>query len=194
MSFKLARFFYLVGSFVIGFFFFVIGIFSILLPWSPLLKSLSIQFLLEKTLVLSLFGLGLTLTGLSIVIYTLLRSRRKYVTIRTGEHAVTLDENVVRQYLENYWQEQFPQFQIPFHLNFKKDLSKLLPTFLFFPFRNKKHVLKKSTMISAIYLGVYLGILTMSTSLLVFTQKNSINLGFSIFLCQFFPIFLHWWR
>jgi len=120
MSFNLARFFYLSASFVIGMFFFLIGLFSILLPWFPYLQQISIHFILENSLILSLFGLGFTLAGISMAAYALLKSRRKYVEIRTGDLAVILDENVIKQYLEAYWQSHFPQAKVPYNIHFKK--------------------------------------------------------------------------
>lgn len=108
MSFKIGRFFYLAISFILGAFFFVLGIFGIILPWFPRLKTAAVEFIVEHTLILSLFGLGFALIGLSIVIYALLSSRRHYTEIRTGAYAVTLDENVIRHYLESYWEERFP--------------------------------------------------------------------------------------
>lgn len=120
MNFKLGRFFYLTISFIIGSFFFIFGAFSIILPWSPYLQTVTTQFILENTLILSLFGLGFALIGLSIVIYTILRTRHRYVQIRTGQLGVILDENVIQQYLEAYWQEHFPKSHVSFKLSFKK--------------------------------------------------------------------------
>lgn len=126
MSFKLGRFFYLATSFILGTFFFVSGIFGIILPWSPRLREAFIQFILENTLILSLFGLGFALIGLSIVIYALLSSRRHYTEIRTGSYSVALDENVIRQYLESYWEERFPNSHVSFNLLFKNDSIQII--------------------------------------------------------------------
>lgn len=120
MSFKLGRFFYLTISFIIGTFFFVIGAFGIILPWSPYLQQITTHFIYHHTLILSLFGLGFALTGLSMVVYSILNSRRRYVQIRTGDLGVVLDENIIRDYLEKYWENAFPNSQISYNLYFKK--------------------------------------------------------------------------
>lgn len=120
MSFNLSRFFYLSASFVIGTFFFLMGLLCILLPWFPYLQQISIHFILENSLILSLFGLGFTLTGFSMAAYAILKTGRKYVEIRTGDLAVILDENVIKQYLETYWQTHFPQAKVSYNINFKK--------------------------------------------------------------------------
>lgn len=120
MSFKLSRFVVLANSFIMGSFFFILGAFSIILPWSPYLQKVTTQFILENTLILSLFGFGFALIGISIIIYAILKTRHRYVQIRTGNLSVILDENVIHQYLEAYWQKHFPETQVPFQISFKQ--------------------------------------------------------------------------
>lgn len=143
MNFKLGRFFYLAISFIIGSFFFIIGAFSIILPWSSFLQKETTQFILENTLVLSLFGLGFALIGLSIVIYTILKTQHRYVHIRTGKNAVILDENVIRQSLERYWQEHFPNSQVTFQLNLKKHALQIIADLPFVPLPEQKIFLER---------------------------------------------------
>jgi hypothetical protein len=143
MSFKVGRFFYLAISFIMGSFFFIFGAFSIILPWSSFLQTVATQFILDNTLILSLFGLGFVLMGLSIVIYTLLKTRHHYVQIRTGHLGITLDENIIHQYLETYWQEQFPQTHIPFNLNFKKNALQVIADLPSFPLQEQKILLER---------------------------------------------------
>lgn len=120
MNFKFGRFFHLAISFIIGAFFFAVGVFSIILPWSSHLQAATIRFLTENTLILSLFGLGFALIGLSLVIYTFLNTKHRYAYIKTGSHAVIIDENLIEQYLEAYWKERFPHQHIPFYLTIRK--------------------------------------------------------------------------
>lgn len=120
MSFKLGRFFSLLISYITGSFFLVIGAFSMILPWSPFLQQETSRFLTEQTLILSLFGMGFALIGLSLVIYSILSTRHHCVIVRTGTLAVAVDEAVIHQYLEAYWEEQFPQSHISCQVKFKK--------------------------------------------------------------------------
>jgi hypothetical protein len=143
MSFKLGRFFTLASSFIMGSFFFILGAFSIILPWSPYLQKVTTQFILENTLILSLFGLGFTLIGISIVIYTLLKTRHRYVQIRTGDLGIILDENVIHQYLEAYWQKHFPSAQVPFELCFKKHSLQIIADLPYLPFMEQKAFLEQ---------------------------------------------------
>lgn len=143
MSFKIGRFFYLASSFIIGSFFFIFGAFSIILPWSLYLRTVTTQFILENTLILSLFGLGFALIGISIVIYTLLKTRHHYVQIRTGELSVTLDENIIHQYLETYWQKHFPKSHVPFNLSLKKHSLQIVADLPPLPFLEQKAFLEQ---------------------------------------------------
>jgi hypothetical protein len=120
MSFKFTRFFYLAANFILGAFFFVMGLYSIALSWSPSLKDMTKRFIEENSLILSLFGLGLLLIGLSVIINAIFSSRRHYAYIKTGKHAVLMDESLIEQYLNAYWKEHFPLTQIPFFLTIKK--------------------------------------------------------------------------
>lgn len=143
MSFKLGRFFSLIIGFVTGCFFLVIGSFGIILPWSPYLQQETTEFILANTLMLSLFGLGFALIGLSLVIYSLLATRNHYVMVRTGSLAVAIDEAVISQYLEAYWQEQFPNAQISFHVKFKKEALQIAADLPALPLKEQKIFLEK---------------------------------------------------
>lgn len=133
MSSKIGRFFYLTISFVLGIFFLATGIYSVSLPWWTLLQNKTIQFIQENTLIFSLFGLGFILIGLSVLVYAILNSRRRYIYIRTGKHAITVNESLVHQYLETYWQEKFPTHHIPSHLTIKKEAIAIVVDFPFLP-------------------------------------------------------------
>ncbi|CUI17204.1 conserved putative membrane protein [Candidatus Protochlamydia naegleriophila] len=133
MNFKFGRFFHLAISFILGTFFFTMGVFSIALPWSSHLQAATIRFLTENALILSLFGLGFALVGLSIVIYTFLSTRHHYAHVRIGSRAVTIDENLIEQYLEAYWKERFPQHHIPFYLTIRNQSLQIVANFPHLP-------------------------------------------------------------
>ena len=129
MSFKMGRFFYLAISFILGAFFFIVGLFSIGLPWSPHLQQGTIKFFTESTLILSLFGLGFALIGLSIFIYAVLNTRRRYAFIKIGPYSVALDESLIQKSLEAYWQKHFPEQSIPFSLFVRKKSIQIVANF-----------------------------------------------------------------
>jgi hypothetical protein len=143
MSFKFGYFFYLAINFIIGSFFFIFGAFSIALPWSSFLQVMTTQFILAHNLILSLFGLGFTLIGLSIVIYTLLKTRHRYVHIRTGDLSVILDEDVICQYLEAYWKKHFPKSHVLFNLSIKKHSLQIIADLPFLSLSEQKTFLEQ---------------------------------------------------
>lgn len=143
MNFKLGRFFYLAISFVIGSFFFLFGLFSLILPWSAFLQKIAVKFVTENTLIFFLFGLSFILIGLSIIFYTYIQTRHRYVEIKTGKRSVSIDENLFYQYLEHYWQEQFPKSHIPFQLNFKKNCLQVVAELPSLPLSDQKIFLER---------------------------------------------------
>ena len=143
MSFKLGRLLNLTISFIIGSFFFILGAFSIIFPWSSRLQTATIRLILENTLILSLFGLGFALIGLSIIVYAFLKTRHRYIHIRTGDLGVILDENIIHQYLEAYWQKHFPGMQIPFNLSFKKHSLQIIADLPSLPLMEQKALLEQ---------------------------------------------------
>lgn len=143
MNFKLGRFFSLTVSFILGTFFFVVGAFGIAFPWSPLLQQATVRFITENTLILSLFGLGFALTGLSIVIYTILNTRRRYAYLKTGKYTVALDEILLEKYLETYWKEKFPHHSILYTLTIHKHSLQIEANLPFLPESEQRLLLEK---------------------------------------------------
>lgn len=143
MNFRVGRFFYLTISFIIGAFFLAIGIINLVLPWSTRMKDEIVRFIWEDTLILPLFGLGLISIGLSIIIYTFISSRHRYLHIKTGSRSVVVDENVIQNYLEAYWQEQFPNSHIPSHFKVKKDSIQIVADLPYLPQPEQKDFLER---------------------------------------------------
>ncbi len=133
MSSKVSRFFYLSISFILGIFFLLGGTYATALSWSSFLRLKAIYFILENTLILSLFGLGLALIGFSILIYAIVNSRRRYISICISKHAVTIDETLIQQYLETYWKEHFPTHSVSSRLSIKKNALQIVVDLPFIP-------------------------------------------------------------
>lgn len=143
MSSKIGYFFYVSIHFVLGAFFLLTGLFSLILPWSSFLQNKTIQFILSQTLIFFLFGLGLTLIGVSILTYASLRSKRRYVSIRSGKQAISIDEELIQNYLENYWKEHFPKNHIPSYLTIKKNSLEIVADLPAIPQIEQKIFLEK---------------------------------------------------
>jgi hypothetical protein len=65
------------------------------------------------------------------------------VHIRTGKNALILDENVIHQYLEAYWEEHFPKSHIPFDLTFKKHSLQIVADLPAIPLSEQKIFLER---------------------------------------------------
>ena len=121
MNFKLTRFFYSSAHFITGTFFFLFGVYGIIWPWSTFLIDATVNFITTHALIFSLFSLSMSLIGLSIIINAYLSSKRSQAHIRVGNRPISIDENLIEQHLERYWNEQFPTKQTPFFLTIKKN-------------------------------------------------------------------------
>lgn len=128
---------------VIGIFFLILGIFGTVIPWSPSMKEITANFFLENTLILFLFGLGFLLIGLSLLIYTFINLRHRYIHIKTGNHALLLDEAIVQHYLETYWKKHFPDTHVPFQIAVKKNSLQITAELPSMPLTDQKQFLEQ---------------------------------------------------
>lgn len=143
MSFRLSYFTVLAASVLIGAFFCFIGGYIFILPWSSSLQEKAIQFALEKTLIPMLYGSGLVLTGILLIIFTLWQLRRRFVQVRIGTLAITLDENVIRNYLDSYWKQYFPTENVFYTLSFKKKALEITAELPHVSYLEQKHILEQ---------------------------------------------------
>jgi hypothetical protein len=143
MSFKFRRFFSLTASLIFGAFCCLVGAFFVTLPWSLFLQNAATDLIVNHTLILSLFGLGLVLIGLSIVIYALFNLGYRYAYIKVGNRSVALDENLIEEYLQHYWKENFPLNQIPFYLSITKNSIQIVADLPPVPEADQDHFLDK---------------------------------------------------
>ena len=124
MNFKFGHFLSLYVSFILGAFFCLVGVAGLILPWSVTLQKALINLIFEHTLILSLFGLGGILIGLSLITYATFNSGRHFAFVKIGSRSIAIDENLVEQYLQNYWKKNFPSTSIPFYFSIKKNEAK----------------------------------------------------------------------
>lgn len=143
MNFKLAHFLSLVIHWIVGIFFFLIGTFALFLPWSSFLQRFTLEWIHENTLILSLFGLSFILIGLSIGLYTALQTGQHVLSIRIGNKAISVDEEVIRHYLDDYWHSYFPNAPISYTLQIKKKEIQILADFPSLPLSEQKSFLEK---------------------------------------------------
>ena len=120
-------------SVVIGLFFILLGLLGILLPWSPHIRTDFIQFILENSIAISLFGFGFIVIGAIVVIEVYSNMRRKIYYVRRGKKSIIIDEEIMKNYLQSYWKQSYPKQDIPSRLLIKKNRIKIVAELPFVP-------------------------------------------------------------
>lgn len=108
-------------SLIIALFFILLGFIGILIPWSAHVRTSLVQFILENSLAISLFGFTFMIIGLATVVMIILNSRKRHYFIKSTSGTVAIDDQVIQQYLSVYWKQQFPAYDIPWRLTFKNN-------------------------------------------------------------------------
>ncbi len=98
---------------LIAIFFILLGLLCVMVPWFPAIRTHIILFLLENALAISVFGLVSVIVGGAILANIILSAKHRHYRIRGGANAVVVDEAVIQKYLDNYWQQLFPDFDVP---------------------------------------------------------------------------------
>lgn len=117
----MSNFFYSLISFIVAVFFIMLGVIGVIIPWSPGVRTDLIQFILDDSLAISLFGFASIIIGLAIVTNILLNTKRRYYRIRSDKNSIEVDETVIQQYLQAYWKQLFPDSDIPSRLSLKNN-------------------------------------------------------------------------
>jgi hypothetical protein len=114
----------------LAFFFLTLGIIIFLLPLSMAVRSGLLDFILNNTLGFTLFGLGFMAIGVLLCINLWVEFKKRYYYVSKGTHTVKVDETLVCQYLKTYWEQRYPQQEIPTRVTLKKnkiEISSTLP-------------------------------------------------------------------
>lgn len=112
-------------SFVVALFFILLGIIGLILPWSAGVRTDIIQFILENTLAISLFGFGFVIIGSTLVINLILNLKKHHYYIRSQSQQIVIDEALIQQYLNSYMKDLFPHHDIPTRLSIRKNKIKI---------------------------------------------------------------------
>ena len=115
------HFFYSLISFIIALFFIMLGVISVLMPWFPSMRADLILFLLENSVVISLFGFAFLTIGVFLVINIILSTKGHYYEFKVGQNTVTIDEDLIQKYLQMYFSELFPTEEVPCRLTIKQN-------------------------------------------------------------------------
>ena len=130
-------------SLIIALFFVMLGLIAMILPWSVEARTDLVQFILEGSISLFLFGFVFMAIGLGIVIQIVLAAKKQYYHVRSGSNPVWVDESIIQDYLDNYWKRIFPRSSIPSKLQLKKNKIHVTADLPFIPHGEQKELLEK---------------------------------------------------
>lgn len=149
--------FYSLISLAIAIFFIMLGIISVMLPWSPMVRTDLIQFILEDSIAIFIFGFCLIIIGLAVVINIAFSARRSYYRLRSGPKSIWIDESVIQDYLNSYWKDLFPQSSVPNRLIMKKNKIHLVADLPYIPLAEQKELLERIKTDLTDLFGTFLG-------------------------------------
>jgi len=135
--------FYSLISFFIALFFMLIGIVGVMIPWSINVKTLLTQFIFEDSLAISLFGFAFFLIGIAMIIDFLINAQRRHYTISSLKATTTVDEQVIKGYLNTYWKQLFPNSEIPCQLIMKENKIHISVDLPYLPIQVQKPLLER---------------------------------------------------
>jgi hypothetical protein len=137
------NFFTYLITFVIALFFIMLGIISIMLPWSPNIRTDLVQFILEDSVMIFLFGFALMVIGVAIVVNVLLGFKHHYYEIRSKNHAMYIDESLFQDYLNTYWKHLFPNQDIPNRVTIKRNKVHVIADLPPIPLNEQKAIIQR---------------------------------------------------
>ena len=97
---------------ILGLFFVCLGIIAMLIPFSPEIRTRVVLFLLDEGKITFLFGLIFSGMGAGVLINVISSLRKRTYVIKSGDHKISVDEKLFRQYLEKYWETRFPRKEV----------------------------------------------------------------------------------
>lgn len=134
----LFNFLYSLVSFIVGFFFILLGILCLILPWSPMIRTDLIEFILANSIAISLYGFGFIVVGLTTVVNLYLSTKRRYTYVRGGTRSIAIHEEIIQQYIASYWKQAFPQHEVPMRLILKRNSVKVIADLPYTPVAERK--------------------------------------------------------
>jgi hypothetical protein len=128
---------------IIAAFFILLGIISMLIPWSFQIRTSIVHFISENPIALFFFGFSTVLIGAALISTIVFNAQRRYYHIQSGSHPITLSETVVYDYLDSYWKSLFPAQETPCRVLIKKKKIQVTADLPFVPILEQKNLLEK---------------------------------------------------
>ena len=138
------KLFYSLMSFIIALFFLMLGIYCLMIPWSASIRTNLVQFILEYSTTIFLFGIGFVTIGLAFIIHIAFSTKTHYYRLRfTGPNPIWIHESLIQDYLNTYWKHLFPKSVVPNRLTMKKNKIHLIADLPYIPLPEHKDLLER---------------------------------------------------
>lgn len=127
----------------IALFFVLLGIAVFLLPWSISLSGQLEPFLRDNPYVVSLFGIALVIVGAGMLVLWYFNVRYRSYYIHIEPNITQVDRQVIRDTMESYWKQRFPENSVPMRLTLKHQGIRLIAELPHCPVDKQKQVLEE---------------------------------------------------
>jgi hypothetical protein len=124
-------------------FFLLCGLMVLVLPWSHAALEMAVNSIHTYRWLFTFFGIGLLLVSIALFGQIYLSSQRKYLSIRTGDNPIDASDAVIRDTLKSYWENLFPDQEIPCKVDIKKNRIFLSVDLPYYPKEKQSDFLKK---------------------------------------------------
>lgn len=128
---------------ILALFFVLLGLMSLILPWSVSIRTEVVDFLLSNTITLTLVGISLLVMGLGVLIQILHGLKRRYVILKGNSPKIDLNETIFQDYLNLYFEELFPNTEVPCRITLKRKSAKVKADLPYIPTEAQEALLKK---------------------------------------------------
>jgi hypothetical protein len=117
----LYKLFFSLMSFLLALFFVLMGLLCLIFPWSEMMQSAVIDFILTNSLAISLLGLTSLILGVGRIFFIISGNKPAYYHYRSDSRPVWIDESIIQNYVESYWKTLFPRGSISNRIVLKKN-------------------------------------------------------------------------
>lgn len=128
---------------ILALFFLALGLLGMSLPWSPVIRTEVVDFLLSNNLTLSLVGFAFFMMSLGALFQLINGARRHYFRYKIKTVSFEISEKVIRDYLAVYFRDLFPYSEVPCHIVLKKKKAKITADLPHIPKSEQKAMIKK---------------------------------------------------
>lgn len=139
---RLANLLYDLMKGAIALFFMLLGIAVIILSWSASLYGQIEPFLQNNAIPLTLFGIALVVLGIGMLVLWYFNVRQRYYYLHLTPYT-QVDRQVIRDTIETYWKQRFPEKNVSMRLNMKTKGIRLIAELPPCPIEHQRQTLEE---------------------------------------------------